>query len=134
MEKNNGTSNGPKAFGAVVALVAVVAGVYAMVEPMGQRIAGLQERLKETREDLKGLSATHLRTEENHATVHTDFAARMAAMGKMFVEVETQFRSLDRRVTSYEEWAVWWQRTVPALDASQDEKIKALERQAYDNK
>lgn len=46
MVEHTVNSNGPRAFAGVVAIVAVILGVYAMVEPMSQKIELLQNLLE----------------------------------------------------------------------------------------
>jgi len=58
---NNG--EGMKAFGGVVAIVAVVAGIYAMVEPMNQRIDYLSAELDSIRDKM---TADEMREREDN--------------------------------------------------------------------
>ncbi len=71
---------------AVVAVFfAIIAGVYAMVEPMSQRIDFLQEQLASVRQELR-----------DHGLLpsHTGAAAEASSMRVQFSEVETQFRGM----------------------------------------
>lgn len=118
--------NGAKAFAGVIALVAVIAGVYAMVEPMGQKIEFVNRDVRD-----------HARLDQ-----HVGAAKELAGIGERFKEVETQFVAMrdkfdseqlqvNRRLSLLEGWMFEHDRTVAATDATQWERIKALERQAY---
>lgn len=72
--KNNNSASA-KAFGGVVAVVAVIAGIYAMVEPMGQRIDFTERTVDK-----------HLTLPAHHGAVDD-----LAKIHQMFVEIETQF-------------------------------------------
>jgi len=99
-----------KAFGGVVAIVAVVAGVYAMVEPMNQKIDFLNAQIVCMREEM---------TEDNNR--ERDNARQFAQLGTQFIEIET-------RVADVEKWRTWWNREKLTTQAIQGEKIKTLER------
>jgi len=77
------TGNGAKAFGGVLALVAIIAGVYAMVEPMGQRIDFLNTQL----------GRLERRINQDEFALQTD-RSLIASMSERFKEVETQFSAL----------------------------------------
>ncbi|KPL09535.1 hypothetical protein AMJ71_06090 [candidate division TA06 bacterium SM1_40] len=98
-------NNGPKAFAGVIALVAIVLGVYAMVEPMSQRIENaekaladykldVRERLAERTErwerELQRIRERMLQDDEREK----DDSARFARIDAQFVEVETQLRGI----------------------------------------
>ncbi len=119
--KINGT--GTRAFGGVVALLAIVAGVYAMVEPMSQRIEFQNRQIDTMREDL-----------QRHASLNNHpwgVVAEIATLEESLREVETQFADTERRIADYERWRETWEQKYPASNASQDERIKALERIVY---
>lgn len=122
-----------RAFGAIIGLVALIAGVYAMVEPMGQRIDFMEEQISE-------LNVEILRHSDCEA--HPGALARMATQQEKFAEVETQFKGLrevsDVRLKQLEheqlvarDWRGAHGLRVEGLNASQWERIKALERAAY---
>ena len=75
-------SNGPKAFAGVVLIAAVIAGVYAMVEPMSQRIDFLERQLAKTESTLVRIDD---RARDSLSILH--------AIPERFQEVETQFAS-----------------------------------------
>lgn len=77
------SSNGPKAFASVIALVAVIAGIYAMVEPMSQRVDFLERQLTETRQAMM-LDDQRESSDRN----------LLAAFQERFSEIETQFRAM----------------------------------------
>lgn len=72
-------ANGAKAIGGLLALVAVIAGVYAMVEPMGQRLDFIRDHVK------------------LHDTLHahSGAVADLAKITVQFTEVETQFHAME---------------------------------------
>ena len=80
--RTNKNANGAKALGAVVAIVAVIMGVYAMVEPMSQRIDFLERQLDK-------IDARLHDTDQRER----DAAESLAAIQERFQEVETQFRA-----------------------------------------
>ena len=114
-------SSGMKAFGAVTVVVAVIAGVYAMTEPMGQRLDFLQAELPSVRAAMALDDAREIGDTE-----------RRGALVEKFTEVETQFKGMERRLVSVEEWRIWWNRlqimTLAGGNATQDEKIAHLEQ------
>jgi septal ring factor EnvC (AmiA/AmiB activator) len=57
-EEENGSTPNVKAFGGVLAILAVIAGVYATIQPMIQRIDNLQGQISEFRQDIKEHSAS----------------------------------------------------------------------------
>jgi uncharacterized coiled-coil protein SlyX len=116
----NNSTGVTKLFGGVVALVAIIAGVYAMVEPMHQQIAFQNERINDL------VAAAREDTIRERVT-----QGQMSTIMERFKEIETQFRAVDARVKKHEEWLVWWERTVPGCDATQKEKIAQLERVVF---
>jgi len=109
MAGTNGNGNA-KAFGGIIAIVAVVAGVYAMVEPMNQRIDFLNEQMVCMRLEM----TTDNERERNDAT--------------QFAALTTQFAEIETRVADIESWRTWWNRERLTTQAIQGEKIKTLER------
>lgn len=121
---NNNT--GRTGFVVLASLLAIIAGVYAMVEPMGQRIDFLSTQMK------------------THAVLqaHEGAAADLAKIVERFSEVETQFRGL-RELTDLQftllradtekgkSWRDGHDLRVAPLNAAQWERIKALERAVY---
>lgn len=79
-------NDGAKAFGGVVALIAVIAGVYAMVEPMAQRIDFLERQLAEATTKL-----------EASDTRGCDITAAVSTLKEKFLAVEAQFGALRDR-------------------------------------
>ena len=98
------TATNAKAFGGVIAVVALVAGVYAMVEPMGQRIDFLERQLES-------------------ANAATKERARLHAES-----VDQQFAAIDGRTEQLEEWQTWWYRSRPESAAVLQERIRQVER------
>jgi uncharacterized protein HemX len=117
--KSNNSS--ARAFGGVVALVAVIAGVYAMVKPMHHQINYLQV-------EVAGLRSALAERRERSRDKDQELGENIARQAEKFTEVETQFRSLHSRVDAWEQWEVWWQKTFLPSDARQNEKIAQLER------
>jgi len=114
-EKNG--SNNTRAFGGVVALVAIIAGVYAMIEPMTQRIDFMERHLDVMSERM---DTDDQREREDNS--------RVSIMGQKFTEVETQFSDMERRIVDLEQWQTRWNENMPCKNAKQDEKIFRLEQ------
>jgi len=120
---------GPRAFGGVVALMAVIAGLYAMVEPMNQKMSYHHDRL----EAHSGMRA------------HDWALEALALITERFKEVETQFRSLrdvgrkteertNARLTKIESKLIrdeTRQFKGTARVATLEQQIKALEREVF---
>ena len=111
----NGGGNGdsPKALGAIVGVVAVIAGVYAMVNPMNLRIATLESNI------------TKLEAVYNQAI---ERERKYIANGS---ELSDHVKANENKILSLEDWSKWWRRKYPVLNAKQDEKIKRLEWLVY---
>ena len=105
-----------KAFGGILAIVALVAGVYAMVEPMNQKIDFITNEIDNIRTCMAN----------DDARERSD-AKELASLQEKFREVETQFSGVEARVAELEEWYRWWSRNVPSIDATQNERLKHLE-------
>ena len=99
-------SNGMKAFGGVLALVAILAGMKAFVNPVNQRVDFVGEQMSQLGNNLDVLN----RRDREHQ-VETD--AGLAAIREKFAEIETQFdwlrevkktelRDLSRRIEALE--------------------------------
>ena len=99
-------SNGMKAFGGVLALVAILAGMKAFVNPVNQRVDFVGEQMAQLGNNLDILN----RRDREHQ-VETD--AGLAAIREKFAEIETQFdwlrevkktelRDLSRRIEALE--------------------------------
>lgn len=124
MAESNNT--GRTGFVVLASLLAIIAGVYAMVEPMGQRIDFVNEQVKAH----SGLHA------------HEGGVGDLAKIVERFSEVETQFRGL-RELTGLQFELLRadvehlkirredHELRVGGLNAAQWERIKALERAAY---
>ncbi len=110
-------ANGGKLLTGVVALVAVIMGVYAMVEPMGQRVDFLQTEINMIRAAM----------ERDDDRENKDIETR-AAMGEKFVEVETQFEAMSKRIAAMEEFLLWYHRNVPQIHAERTIGQAQLER------
>jgi uncharacterized protein HemX len=116
-----------KAFGGIIALVALILGVYAMVEPMNQRIDFLERQI-DTLEANMRLDDLRERKDES----------RLSAMGEKFMEVETQFSALrELATTSHENIEDRLDKIESHRysedDSAQWERIYALERETYGN-
>jgi len=109
---DNGGGNA-RAFGGIVAVLAVVAGIYATIQPMNMRIDTLERRIVEV-------------------TEHQEDAGKIIQKHGEFLALYAQeHKSTNNRLTSGEEWRTWWRRKYPILNAQQDEKIAKLEWYAY---
>jgi hypothetical protein len=124
MARNRETTNGTlRSLGTAMAgLVAVVTLMYAMVEPLRQRIEFLNQEVQITRASIK---------EHEEIVGHPGVLERLAETMERFREVSTQLGDLERRIASYEEWQLWWQRILPSTNSRQDEKIYRLETRVY---
>ena len=117
MEKVN--SNGGKILGSLLGILAVIAGVYAMVAPMNQRIDFMERTIE-----------SQAREAERHTDLglHPGAGAQLSAISERLKEVETQFIGL-REVLALEIRAA--SRRLEALEVGgnprHDERIKALE-------
>lgn len=132
LEQSASPQNGTRsAFVVLAALLAIVTGVYAMVEPMGQRIDFLAEELAQLRSSM-AIDDTRETRDQREA----------AAMVERFTEVETQFRGLrevvDVRLTHLESdahikttWINTYDAEVRGRNAAERERIKSLERVVY---
>jgi len=98
-----------KSFGAVVI---IIVGLYATVQPMSQRIDFLERQL-ETHENL----AMHAGTEQ-----------RVMEMSVMSKEVSTKFEHITSRLDELDDWKTYYQRFVPARNAVQDERLDSMEQ------
>ena len=112
---NNNT--GAKAFGGVLLIVALIAGMYAMFEPINKTIDNLKDDVVQIERFLS----------DDNERKRLD-AERFAAMQERFKEVETQFKDQTRRIRKLEEWKKWWEKCMPEKVAIQGEKIKQIEK------
>ena len=101
----------------VVGLMAVIAGVYAMVAPMNQQIVFQNQKIA-------GLEATMLRMEERERAGEVDIAKQ----NERFKEVETQFDAA-KDLTASQMQALEQRVTRQEADGNprHDERIKNLE-------
>lgn len=108
-EQSSGGNSGTKTgLTMIVGLFAVVAGVYSMMEPMGQRVDFISDQVK------------GVMTRENTAmTQERDDHALLKAMETRLLQLEKD-RGHNLKIQ--------------VLNATQEEKIKALERVVYDKK
>jgi len=90
----NGGDAAPKAFGGILAIVALIAGVYAMVEPMQQRIDSLAEQNKELSDEIhERTKAIDGRIESGNQSQASTSAA-ISALDQRFNEVETRITGM----------------------------------------
>ncbi len=115
-EKNNNT--GTKAFAGVLVILAVIAGVFAMVQPMTQRINQLERQIN-TLADHQNLDNTREREDQS----------KFAASAERFKEVETQFSGLENRIQKIEDWRIWWNRTILKRHGAVDARVRDLEKE-----
>ncbi len=43
-----------------------------------------------------------------------------------------ELRSMQEDLNEIKEWRIWWNKTVPGMDADQNARIRALERVVFD--
>ena len=105
-----------KAFGGVLAILAVVAGIYAIFEPMSQSIKDVDAKVIKLEESM---TKDDERERKDTAT--------MALLSEKFTEVETQFDDIERRVVDVEDFMEWYNKEVVPSSATALEKIRRLE-------
>ncbi len=109
-EEKNGNKTG---LTMIVGLFAVIAGVYAMMEPMGQRIDFLSTELKTAMSRLDNIADLE---REDHAKIMT-FDVRLSRLEKDTDNSQAWMNNHDLRVRG--------------LNSAQWERIKSLEREVY---
>lgn len=121
--------NGSRAFGGVVALVAVIAGVYAMVEPMSQRIDFTGERIGEHagQHAHEGAVRDIARFTERFNEVETQFKAQRETTVKTEERTNARLDKLEGRLLIVEPT----QAEGSSINAAMWERIKLLEREVY---
>lgn len=130
--ETKGDRSGLKAFGVIATLAVLISGMAAIVRPIQQQMEGLQALIVGVNTELRSHSK-----ENNHPW---GVLAEIATLRQRFVEVETQFRGLREisdlkstvnktQIAKLEEWQSWWYRNIPPLDADQNGRIVALERE-----
>ena len=82
-EAKDSNGSGPKAFGAIVAILAIIGGMAAIILPMNQIIEAQNKYNQETRMMLED----HMKSEG-----HPGALADISALKERFAEVETQFK------------------------------------------
>lgn len=115
-------SGAAKAIGGVLAIIAVITGVYSMVQPMNQRIENLQSELREVKNTLANIDALN-------TSVHTQFATELSSIKEKF----GQFLAHDSRLKTLEDWRIWWNRDVHPQTACLQARIQLLERFFYNH-
>jgi len=135
--KSNGSDsgNGTKAFAGVIGLLLVIAGVYAMIMPMNQKIDFLErsvaaQKLAQTKELDRILSSLSIENDKNSYR-ERETVAKITTLLEKFKVVESQFSNLDERVLCIETWRVWWNREMLSTNSVLGEKISQLERILY---
>ncbi len=120
-KRNNGAT---AAVGAVLGLLALIAGVYAMVQPMNQRIDFVDQQMEKLEIRLVKSLERHIETAS-----HPQAARDLATMSERFKEVETQFRSLrEVQLTKFQELNRRVTKSETDGNPRHDERIKNLER------
>jgi len=87
--------------------------------------------IRQEKEQVKALAKEFHEHVKHDLRLWQDVASESSATGQRFVEVETQFSDLERRIRDLEGWQTVWHSTVPATDATQDQKIAALEATVF---
>jgi len=117
------TNNTARPIAIMLTIIALLAGMAAIIRPLQQQIHALSAELR-----------NHI-NQNNHPW---GVIAEVAELRQKFVEVETQFNGVrdviemvnareDARIEKLEEWQRWWRRNVPTMDATQNEKLSQLE-------
>jgi len=132
-EGNSGSGkNGiAQLIGVAVGVVSVVLIGNSMATSLEREIAYERESARvligSLKEQIRGLHeevGTHVALD---AQRWEEIAETTSSTQQRFVEVETQFSDLERRIRDLEHWQITWYATVPATDATQDQKIAILE-------
>ncbi len=124
MGENSRTSDGAKAFGGIAAvglIITVVLGVFkitaeritASERALLGKIVSLEQDLQHVMSDARYDLGAHT-DNFGHRTIASDIA-NLATHGG--------------RINRIEEWREWWHKTVPGLDARQNTRLEALERE-----
>ncbi len=133
----NSNSSGSKAFAGVIVVVALITGVGAIVRPMQQQINSLEQQVLREQRQLDARHTSHVLLD-----AHPGALAMHAKTMERFSEVETQFAGLrevvgirqmidEKRLDEIDRWHLEHEIRVVGIDASQWERIKALERAVY---
>ena len=97
IDKPQGSNGGAKAIGVILMIVALIMGVYAMVEPMNQRIDFLENQLRDLRESYEA-------SEVKHADMHSIVSANIARLeGTKSLHME-KHEELKNRIVRIENW------------------------------
>ena len=112
MSNGNGSSS-TRAFGGVVAIVAVIACVYAMVNPMNLRISSLENHNMSIE---KKISQDDIRERED---------------AREFALLNNSNKQHEQRIAKLEESVRDWKEKYIALNTEQSEKIKKMEWYIY---
>ena len=115
----SGSNNGSKVFGPILGLAAIIAGIFAMMRPLIQRVDFLERQLDNA---IAAMREDDVRERED--------AAKMSATREKFVEVETQFSDLEKRISDQEAWLDWWHKNMPKVTACHEQRLKYLENMA----
>jgi len=119
-ENNNNT----KAFGGVLVILAVVAGMYAIIQPMNQQMGYLKDEINLVKARLAG--------HQDVASIRdSKITADLSAVKEKFVKAEAEHQATDRRISDLEEWRIWWNRSHLVADTENRVRIEALERHCY---
>lgn len=88
------------------AILLIIGGLYATVQPLSQQIGFLDRRLTSMEE-------------ANNKLINVDVMSK---------EVQSKFENVERRIVDLEEWKTYSERHVPARNSVQDEILKRLEK------
>ena len=126
----------------IAQLLGVATGVVALVL-VGQSMASSLEReiAYERKMTAQLISSQQSRIDTLESQVHShergdtskwsEVSTTSSSTQQRFVEVETQFNDLERRIRDLEEWQLAWYSRFPTSDATQDQKIATLEWKVF---
>ena len=126
MSAENDNSNA-KAFGGVLVLLALIAGVYAMIEPMTQRIDFLERQMQSQKDELEAHKSKddhphalslHSEAAEKFRRVESEFRAIKELFNMNYGSHENRLQKIESLRTSEEDRPQW-------------ERITALERNVF---
>ena len=111
----NGTS---KAIAIITGVSALVALVYSQIAPLQQRLDANEARMQRVDE----------RTQAQIATLDEKLQVEVAAASSVS---RLESERTKARLNSLEQWLGWWNKNKPIMDADQNARLRAVERDLF---